>query len=301
VTVTPEQAVDAANEVFGRHPGFRAFHAKGIVCQGTFTATPAAGQLTRAAQMQGDPVPATIRFSNGSGVPDAPDNVPDIRGVAVKLALPDGSNTDVVAQSLPWFAFHDPDGFVEFVLAMRRVPSMAWRFPAYLIRHPHMVNALRVNAPALRVPASYVALRYYAVHAFRLIAADGSSRYVRYEWVPLDGDRRLGAREARARGRDFLQQELRERLSRGTARFTLELQIAAPGDPVDDPSKRWPPERERVDAGALEIVDVDEAVDQNELIFDPANVTDGIELSNDPVLQFRPKAYSESISRRRAS
>lgn len=301
MTLTPEQAVDAANEVFGRHPGYRAFHAKGIVCRGTFAATPAAARLTRAAHMQGDPVPATIRFSNGSGAPDAPDNVPDIRGLAVKLELPDGGKTDIVAQSLPWFAFHDPDGFVEFVLAQRRVPSMAWRFPAYLIRHPHMINALRVNAPALRVPASYVSLLYYGVHAFRLTAADESSRYVRYTWIPLDGDRRLGAREARARGRDFLQRELRERLSRGTARFTLELQIAAPGDPVDDPSKRWPPERERADAGTLEIVAVDEGADQNALVFDPANITDGIELSNDPVLQFRPKAYSVSISRRTSS
>jgi len=301
VSITPEQAVDAANQVFGRHPGFRAFHAKGIVCRGTFTATPAAARLTRAGHMRGDPVPATIRFSNGSGAPDAPDNLPDVRGLAVKLGLLDGSRTDIVAQSLPWFAFHDPDGFVEFVLAQRRVPSMAWRFPAYLIRHPHMINVLRVNAPVLRVPASYVSLRYYGVHAFRLVAADGSSHYVRYEWVPLDGDRRLGPRQARARGRDFLQQELRERLSRGTARFTLELQIAAPGDRVDDPSKRWPPERERVDAGTLEIVEVDEDADQNALVFDPANLTDGIELSNDPVLQFRPKAYSESISRRMSS
>jgi catalase len=300
VTVTPQQAVDAANQVFGRHPGSRAFHAKGIVCRGTFTATPAAARLTRAVHMQGDPVPATIRFSNGSGAPDAPDNVPDIRGLAVKLTPPDGSNTDIVAQSLPWFAFHDPDGFVEFVLAQQRVPSIAWRFPLYVIRHPHMINALRVNGPALRVPASYVSLRYYGVHAFRLIAADGSSHYVRYEWVPLDGEGRLGMREARARGRDFLQRELPERLSRGTARFTLELQIAASGDPVDDPSKRWPPARERVDAGTLEVVAVDEEADRNVLVFDPTRVTDGIELSDDPVLRFRPGAYSESVARRTA-
>jgi len=298
MTITPQAAVDAANQVFGRHPGYRALHAKGMLCRGTFTATPAVAALTRAAHLQGDPVPATIRFSNGSGKPHSADNEPDIRGLAVKLELPDGSKTDIVAQSLPWFAFHDPDGFVEFVLAQRRVPSMAWRFPSYLITHPSMVNALRVNAPALRVPESYVSLPYYGVHAFRFVAADGSSRYVRYQWVPVDGERRLGLREARARGRDFLQQELRERLSQGPARLALELQIAAPEDPVDDPSKRWPAQRERVRAGTLEIVAVDEDTDENTLVFDPSRVTDGIELSNDPVLQFRPRAYSESVSRR---
>lgn len=295
MTITPAEAVDAANTTFGRHPGYRALHAKGVICRGTFTATPAAAGLTRAEHMQGDPVPATIRFSNGSGHPSSPDPAPDVRGLAVKLELPDGSKTDIVTQSLPWFAFDQPDGFVKFLLAQRRGPAMAWRFPAYLIRNPRMIGALRVNLPALKVPESYATLAYYGIHAFRFVSADGSSRYVRYTWVPEDGDRRLAGREARSRGRDFLQQELRQRLP---VRLRLELQIAGPGDPVDDPSVRWPAERERVDAGTLEITEVDESTDQNGLVFDPARITDGIELSNDPVLQFRPKAYSESVSRR---
>ena len=33
-------------------------------------------------------------------------------------------------------------------------------------------------------------------------------------------------------------------------------------------------------------------------VFDPSRVTDGIECSDDPVLRFRPRAYSESIRRR---
>ena len=31
-----EQIVDAMNKVFGKHPGFRANHAKGIVVEGSF-------------------------------------------------------------------------------------------------------------------------------------------------------------------------------------------------------------------------------------------------------------------------
>lgn len=298
MTITPEQAVDTMNQVFGRHAGYRAVHAKGMLCRGTFTATGDASGLTRAAHLQRAPVPATIRFSNASGAPSAPDNVPDVRGLAVKFDLPDGSQTDVVAQSLPWFAFHTPDGFIEFIRVQKREPAMAWRFPAYLIRNPRMIGALRVNLPALKVPESYATLGYYGVHAFRFVAADGSSRYVRYTWVPQEGDRRLAGREARSRGGDFLLPELRQRLP---VRFTLELQIAEADDPVDDPATRWPEERQRVDAGTLEITEVDESADQNALVFDPARITDGIELSDDPVLKFRPKAYSESVSRRTSS
>ena len=52
----PEQIVDAIHDINGRHDGTRAVHAKGVVCAGTFTATPEAAALTRAAHMQGGPV-----------------------------------------------------------------------------------------------------------------------------------------------------------------------------------------------------------------------------------------------------
>jgi catalase len=54
-------------------------------------------------------------------------------------------------------------------------------------------------------------------------------------------------------------------------------------------------------AGTLELTAVDAAADENALVFDPARVTDGIELSDDPVLRFRPAAYSESVTRRTAA
>ena len=34
------------------------------------------------------------------------------------------------------------------------------------------------------------------------------------------------------------------------------------------------------------------------VVFDPTRVVDGIELSDDPILHYRPSAYSESVSRR---
>ena len=37
------------------------------------------------------------------------------------------------------------------------------------------------------------------------------------------------------------------------------------------------------------------------VVFDPTRVVDGIELSDDPILRYRPAAYSESIARRSSS
>ena len=91
----PEDAVDAMNAASGRHEGYRAAHAKGTLCEGVFTATDAAAGLTRAAHMQGEPVRATVRFSNGGGDPGVPDYARERRGMAVKLYLSDGARTDM--------------------------------------------------------------------------------------------------------------------------------------------------------------------------------------------------------------
>ena len=292
MALTSEQAIDAVNKVFGRHDGYRALHAKGTLCKGTFTASPEAASLTRAAHMQGEPVDATIRFSNGSGNPNHPDYAPDPRGLAVKFYLPDGSRTDIVAVSTPRFPTRTPEAFVEFVQAQ----SAPWKLPLFFARHPEALRVLPVAAPTLRPPGSYAVIPYYGLHAFKWISPDGAERYVRYTWRPAQSGGR------RKRERDYLQTELRERLEQGPIRFGLELQVAMPGDAVDDPSAAWPKDRWRVEVGTLEItgLEMGRETGGDVLVFDPTRVTDGIELSDDPVLRFRSAAYSASVARRTA-
>jgi catalase len=301
MTLTAQDATDAANELYGRHPGYRALHAKGTLLKGTFTATPEASRLTRALHMQGEPVPVTVRVSNGGGNPRIPDFAPDVRGFAVKFYLPDGSRTDIVAQTSPRFPFHGPEPFVELLRAQRR-PAVVWKFPLFLARHPEAIPSLPSFVASTMPPTSYAACSYYAIHAYRFIDAEGGSRYVRYTILPETPEPRLKPWEARRRGRDYLQKEIRERIMRAPVRFTLELQLAAGGDEVDDPSAVWPRDRERVTAGTFELtaLDTDRETGDDVLVFDPGRVADGIECSNDPVLRYRPPAYSESIARRMA-
>jgi catalase len=300
MALTAEQAIDAANRSFGRHPGFRALHAKGTLLRGTFTAAPEAAALCRAAHLQGDPVPVTARVSNGSGNPNVPDYLPDVRGLAVKFDLPDGSQTDVVAQTAPRFPVATPEGFVELLRAMQPGPAMAWRIPRFLARHPGAAVILARSGPAVAPPPSYATCRYYPLHAYRFLDAAGGSQYIRYTFIPEREEPRLKPWQARPRGRDYLRTEIVERVGRGPVRFTLQLQLAAPGDPLDDPSAPWPVERRQVTAGALELtrLDPESEADGRVIVFDPARVTDGIELSPDPVLRFRPQAYSLSVERR---
>jgi catalase len=298
--VTPVQATEAANAAFGKHPGYRALHAKGTLLKGTFTAAPEAAHLTRATHMRGEPVPVTVRVSNGSGNPDDPDYAPDVRGFAVKMYLPDGSRTDIVAQTAPRFPVHEPGAFVELLLAQRRTPAMLWKFPLFLARNPLAATTLPANLAALRPPTSYATCTYYAIHAYRLLDAGGGSRFVRYTLRPESSAPALGPREAKRRGRDYLQEEISRRVQDGNVRFTLELQIAQPNDDVNDPASSWPEDRERVTAGTVELtgLDTERETGDDVLVFDPTRVVDGIECSEDPVLLFRRRAYSDSVARR---
>jgi catalase len=300
MTVDPKQAIDAVNSYFGRHPGARALHAKGVLLKGTFTANDEARSLTRAAHMQGDAVPVTARLSNGSGKPAEPDYRPDPRGLAVKFYLPDGSRTDIVAVSNPRFISRTPEGFVELLAAQGSGVAAAWKLPLAFARHPEMLRNAPALAPSLRPPPSYATIPYYGLHAFKWIDSDGGERFVRYTWLPEATAPKISAREARARGRDYLREDLERRLSADPIRFALEVQLAGAGDPTDDPSVAWPSTRRRVGVGVLELTDRETGRETggDVLVFDPTRVTDGIELSDDPVLAFRPKAYSESVARR---
>ena len=297
--ISPKEAIDAINERFGVHPGHRALHAKGTLCRGTFTASPDGAKLTRAAHMQGDPVPVLARLSNGSGDPARSDYAPDVRGFAVGFELPDGSRTDIVAQTAPRFPVRTPDEFIALVKANVEGPSRAWKLPLFLLTHPGAVPSLRPNLATLNPPTSYVTVPYYAIHAFKWIDAAGGERWVRYTLVPEVSEPRMSPGDAKKLGKEYLQEEIAQRLAKEPAHMKLELQIAEEGDEVDDPTTVWPDERERVTAGIIELTEV--TSEEGLLVFDPVKVTDGIEMSNDPILHYRPKAYSESVERRLAS
>lgn len=298
--ITPDKAIDDINLRFGRHRGFRALHAKGLFLTGQFTATPEAATLSRAPHLQGRPVPVTARFSNGGGDPTVPDYLPDVRGLGVSFHLPDGSRTDIVAQTAPRFPVRTPEGFIDFVKAMEPGLAQLWKLPAFLLRHPEALSGLPVSAAALLMPpASYATLPYYGVHAFRLSNAQGASCYARYRWQP-EAVEKLGPFAARRKGGDYLQVELRERLQRGPVRMTLLAQIAEPGDDVDDPVAHWPETRRLARLGTLELTALDAVreADGRPFVFDPIRVCDGIELTDDPILKFRTQAYSVSVARR---
>jgi catalase len=293
-----EQAVDAINDISGRHEGHRAAHAKGTLLTGTFT--PSGSGITTAAHMQSEPVRVTARFSNGAGDPRIPDYAQEGRGLALKFYLPDGSTTDIVALSLPCFFARTPEDFLAFTRARKPDPETGQpdleTVGAWLGEHPEAGPAIQAALSA-EPPESYATVLYNSIHAFRWTAPDGTERWVRYRFEPEAGERSLSAEDAKARGRDYLQEEI---VARDSAAFRLVVVIAGDGDDVNDPTVAWPEDRERIDVGRLELSGPDTEREQGDdiLVFDPTRVTEGIDPSDDQILRFRPRAYAASVTRR---
>ena len=138
-----------------------------------------------------------------------------------------------------------------------------------------------------------------SIHAYGWVGADGRRTWVRYLLRPTatEADRL----EHRFEGADRLSEEMSARLARGPVTHEVWVQVAGEDHDPHRTTSVWSGCRELL---AGRIVVTAEAPDPEAggppTVFDPAREVDGIELSDDPILRYRPAAYSESVSRRLA-
>ena len=299
---TPEVgAVDALQALFGKHPGKRSNHAKGIVLEGSFTPTAEAAALSKAALFAG-PSTAVVRFSDPGGDPDVADNDPNANphGMAVKFTAADKSEVDMVMVSVKVFLAASAADFRDFFLAVAATkPDSPKPTPIekFLGAHPAALAFLKAVPTT---PASFATETYYGLDAFRLVAKDGAVTNVRFRFVPEAGEQRLTPDELKAKSATFLIDEIGERAKAGGVKFKLVAQVGAKDDPTNDATKSWPDDRKIVELGELVIKAAvpDSVTAEKSLVFLPNNLATGIEESDDPLIDSRSAAYAESFGRR---
>ena len=98
---------------------------------------------------------------------------------------------------------------------------------------------------------------------------------------------------------NYLVDEICQRVAHGGVRFEVVLQLAAPGDKIDDPSVAWASTNEITMLGTLTVTSVVPNTEATEraLMFLPALLPAGIGPA-DPMIQFRNKTYPVSYERR---
>jgi catalase len=289
--------------MFGLHPGFRPAHAKGLMLSGTFTPALEAASLTRAPHINRDSTPVTVRFSNSTGLPLLPDNDANAnpRGVAIRFQLAEHVHTDIVAHSTDGFPTRTGQEFLEFLrAAVASDPSKPSPTPIeqFLGAHPRALAFVQTPKPT---PSSFAKEAYFGITALRFTNKNGVSRYGRYRITPDAGVDHLDDATAKGRDANFLFDELKQRVAFGPISFQVLVQLADDGDTVDDATIHWPENRPVVPLGTIVLTTIvpDNAYEQKKIIFDPIPRVDGIEPSDDPLLELRAAIYLLSGRRRR--
>ncbi len=297
-----EQTVDTLDQLSGGpHAGYRANHAKGLIAGGIFTPTPEAATISKAPHFRRS-VGVTVRFSTGTGVPAMADANPNSRpyGIAIRHALPGGNYTDLVGISHNGFPVSTPDdflGLLNSVAQSRSSDAKPSPLQQFLAAHPAALAFVQAPKP---MPQSFATQAFYGVNAFEFTNKDGASVFGRYQIVPVAGEHFLSDDEASRLGPNYLMDELGSRVATKPAKFRVLLQIANPGDVVNDPTVVWPADRRVVELGTLSITRVvPEAKEiEKKLAYNPLILPDGIKPSSDPVLLYRPVVYAVSVGRR---
>ena len=91
-------------------PGKRPVHTIGVGVKGEFVASDVARTYCIAEHFNGQPVRVSMRFSNGLGGLEQHDGWSDVRGMAVRFHLPDGTASDLIATTLGEFFVRNVDG-----------------------------------------------------------------------------------------------------------------------------------------------------------------------------------------------
>jgi catalase len=203
----------------------------------------------------------------------------------------------------PIFGAANPQTFLDMMLALRPDPTSGKPDPEKIraFRASHPDNEAQAHfLETFNPPNSYANSAYFGIHTFKFINRRNKATFVRWQFVPQDGEKRLSDDELKNVGPDFLEGGLITRTGQGPVRWDMVVSIGQPGDPEDNPTIAWPDARLKIKVGTLSIRNAmpQHGAECEKINFDPLVMADGIAPSNDPVLMFRSPAYSASFGKR---
>jgi len=293
----------------------RPVHMAGAGAYGTFTVTTNFAQnqtMMNLFSQVGQKTPVTVRFSNALGGEGSFDTARNLRGFAVKFQTSQG-DWDLVSNNAPVFFIRDPAKFPPLIQSQGRNPKNNLGDPDaafnYFPNNPETMNLfLRVFSSA-GTSRGWVHSAAWSVNTYRWYKSDGTWSYVRINLQPTQGVLNFTtAEQSNITDPSYGARELYNSIQAGQfPRWTMFAQVLSPAQAekfrynVLDDTKEWPtslvvPQ----EIGVLELNKNpdDYFTEVEKLAFSPANVVPGWAPSQDPVLQMRLFAYSDSSRHR---
>jgi catalase len=301
--VDPNTFINQFESTFGKFEGFRRSGAKGVCAVGEFVGTADARALSTASAFSGKPVPVVVRFSVGGANPKAPDNAKSQRNLALQFNLPGGEQWQMGNISAPVFGASSPQQFLGRLASLQpdpetkapdpaKVKAFADANPEVLLQGKHYASQ--------PVPASFGSVNYWGVHAFAFVNASGNKQFGKWIFEPVGGVQGLSDEEAKAKGPNFLFDDLRERVKDGKVAFNFNLELAQPEDKIDSATVPLPAGRKKVNLGLLRISSVAEDGGGAclTITYNPMVLPKGVEPSADPMIAARSAPYAIGLGRR---
>jgi len=295
----------------------RVVHARGAGAHGYFESYGTVGdepveQYTRAKLFsgKGKRTPVFVRFSSVIHGGHSPETLRDPRGFSVKFYTEDG-NWDLVGNNLQIFFIRDAIKFPDNIHAFKPDPVTnrqdARRIFDFISLTPEATHMITWLFSPWGIPANYREMRGSGVHAYKWVDAEGRAVLVKYHFLPKGGERNLTqqqATEIQATDFNHATGDLYDAIARGDfPEWELAVQIMEDGehpeldfDPLD-PTKVWPPEQFPLRPVGRMVLDrnpVNYFAEVEQVAFGTGVLVDGLDFSDDKLLQGRTFSYSDT-------
>ncbi|WP_040949909.1 catalase [Gorillibacterium massiliense] len=296
----------------------RVVHARGAGAHGLFEAYGTVGdepvsKYTRAKlfQEKGKTTPVFVRFSTVVHGTHSPETLRDPRGFAVKFYTEDG-NWDLVGNNLKIFFIRDALKFPDMVHAFKPDPinnvQCMKRFFDFVSMSPEATHMITFLFSPWGIPANYRQMQGSGVNTYKWVNADGEAVLVKYHWEPIkQGIKNLTQREAneiQAVNFNHATLDLYDAILKGDyPEWELCVQIISDDehpeldfDPLD-PTKLWPQDQfpfRPVGKMTLNRNPADYFTEVEQAAFGTGVLVDGLDFSDDKLLQGRTFSYSDT-------
>ena len=294
----------------------RIVHARGSAAHGVFRVYQSMASLTKASFLQNPAktTPVFVRFSTVAGSRGSSDLARDVRGFAVKFYTDEGV-FDLVGNNIPVFFIQDAMKFPDLVHAVKpephnEMPQAAsahdtfWDFISLMPESMHMIMWVMSDRA---IPRSLRMMEGFGIHTFRLVNANGQSRFVKFHWKPLLGVHSVVWDEAQkisGKDGDFHRRDLWDAIENGDyPEWEFGVQVVEEKDEhafdfdLLDPTKLIPEEIvpvQRIGRLTLNRNPDNFFAETEQVAFHPGHIVSGIDFTNDPLLQGRLFSYTDT-------
>lgn len=295
----------------------RVVHARGAGAHGTFEAYGTVGgepiaKYTRAKlfNTKGKETPVFVRFSTVGHGGHSPETLRDPRGFAVKFYTEDG-NWDLVGNNLKVFFIRDAIKFPDLIHSQKPDPvfnrQTGERIFDFIANTPEAMHMVAFLFSPWGIPANYRQMQGSGVNTYKWVNAQGEAVLVKYHWEPQQGIKNLTASEAeaiQAKNFNHATQDLFDNIKKGNfPKWELSVQIMSDDehpeldfDPLDD-TKIWPEDKfPFLPVGMMTLNRNPENyfAEVEQVAFGTGVLVDGLDFSDDKMLQGRTFSYSDT-------